>query len=901
MLTFLRSGNTYRGSTIVLDSATITLTEDSDGRLVLGSVGGAGSLSPSAPTTTNNLTRWASGSTITDAGITDNGTTINVVSGRTFTINGTAPSLVGHTHAIADVTGLQTALDAKQALDADLTAIAALAGTSGLLRKTAADTWSLDTAAYLTGNQTITLSGGATGSGSTAITVTLSNTAVTGQALTGYAVGSNTAIASTDTILQAFQKAQGQINARLTGNQTITLSGGATGSGTTAITVTLTNSAVTGQALTGYTLGTVGAVSATDTILAAFGKVQASLNDKPSVSTPYNDPSWINTLAGSKISGAVPSATSAVTATQVSSAVTFQAGGGGASGGITFNGSAAVNVSYNTVGAAPLSHTHDWASITSKPSAFTPDWVHSGRDFADGTLIETNIPYNVTNGDAWVLEIRGNSYGTIVPFDIQVQGYIYTDTIIHVGGISNGSPITGIVAINYSNNLCFWFPRQAYWHGYYVRVYVPYATFQGNRVTSITNSVKPTTAKEVNISSAIRQSAWGDGSYASGNWNIRAYPRRQDGVAMDVYWSGQGGQPTYVLGSNDGTNWYVWNPSNFSVASAAAASTPQALTIQAGGGGASGGITFNGSTAVNISYNTVGAPSTTGTNASGSWNIFAQQNAGIAYTGWPGHPGTAANGFYGGNSVRSTFTYANEAPHTGSLVLFPTGGYDLQFNASYGGAALSYRSRNGDNGTWNSWARVLDEYNVGSYALPISGGTLTGGLTTPGSVWVGVGGNGQVQLSAGTTSYSGYVSFNRPNGTRAGYIGFTNDGAGSDAGTIPYVAGSHAFTGAMTVTSTVTASDFTSTSDIRLKQGLERLVGALSVVTSLNGYKYSLRDSGKDEYGLVYQEVKEVAPYATALSATGYGAVMYQRIIPWLVEAIKELDQKINEVYRWQR
>jgi hypothetical protein len=37
-----------------------------------------------------------------------------------------------------------------QALDADLTAIAALAGTSGLLRKTGANTWTLDTATYLT-------------------------------------------------------------------------------------------------------------------------------------------------------------------------------------------------------------------------------------------------------------------------------------------------------------------------------------------------------------------------------------------------------------------------------------------------------------------------------------------------------------------------------------------------------------------------------------------------------------------------------------------------------------------------------------------------------------------------------------------------------------------------------
>ena len=45
-----------------------------------------------------------------------------------------------------------TRFDAKQAGDADLTAIAGLAGTSGLLKKTAADTWSLDTATYLTGS-----------------------------------------------------------------------------------------------------------------------------------------------------------------------------------------------------------------------------------------------------------------------------------------------------------------------------------------------------------------------------------------------------------------------------------------------------------------------------------------------------------------------------------------------------------------------------------------------------------------------------------------------------------------------------------------------------------------------------------------------------------------------------
>lgn len=48
------------------------------------------------------------------------------------------------TQAISTVTGLQTALDGKQALDADLTAIAALSGT-GTLQRTGTDTWSLVT------------------------------------------------------------------------------------------------------------------------------------------------------------------------------------------------------------------------------------------------------------------------------------------------------------------------------------------------------------------------------------------------------------------------------------------------------------------------------------------------------------------------------------------------------------------------------------------------------------------------------------------------------------------------------------------------------------------------------------------------------------------------------------
>ena len=60
-----------------------------------------------------------------------------------------------------------------QAYSASLANIVGLAGTTGLLRKSGSTTWTLDTASYLTDNQTITLSGDVSGSGATAITTTL--------------------------------------------------------------------------------------------------------------------------------------------------------------------------------------------------------------------------------------------------------------------------------------------------------------------------------------------------------------------------------------------------------------------------------------------------------------------------------------------------------------------------------------------------------------------------------------------------------------------------------------------------------------------------------------------------------------------------------------------------------
>lgn len=131
-----------------------------------------------------------------------NGVSSITKSGNTLNINLTNFSLSGHTHS------------EYQPKDGDLTSIAGLSGTSGLLKKTAVDTWVLDTASYLTQNQNISLTGDITGSGTVSITTALSSTTVTSKLLTNYSIGTNVGISSTDSILSAFGKIQAQINSK---------------------------------------------------------------------------------------------------------------------------------------------------------------------------------------------------------------------------------------------------------------------------------------------------------------------------------------------------------------------------------------------------------------------------------------------------------------------------------------------------------------------------------------------------------------------------------------------------------------------------------------------------------------------------------------------------------------
>ena len=97
-------------------------------------------------------------------------------------------------------------------------------------------------------------------------------------------------------------------------------------------------------------------------------------------------------------------------------------------------------------------------------------------------------------------------------------------------------------------------------------------------------------------------------------------------------------------------------------------------------------------------------------------------------------------------------------------------------------------------------------------------------------------------------------------------------------------------------------------SDDRLKNRIGNLEDALSKVNSLNGFTYTPNEAAlelgvdQDEVrvGVSAQEVQKVLPEAVkdapVENTEGYLTVQYEKIVPLLIEAIKELSAKVEEL-----
>ena len=92
-------------------------------------------------------------------------------------------------------------------------------------------------------------------------------------------------------------------------------------------------------------------------------------------------------------------------------------------------------------------------------------------------------------------------------------------------------------------------------------------------------------------------------------------------------------------------------------------------------------------------------------------------------------------------------------------------------------------------------------------------------------------------------------------------------------------------------------------SDVRLKENIQPIENALSKVESISGNTYDWKEGFESihshtghDIGVIAQEIEKVLPEVVTNRETGYKAVQYEKIVPLLIEAIKELSAKVREL-----
>ena len=179
--------------------------------------------------------------------------------------------------------------------------------------------------------------------------------------------------------------------------------------------------------------------------------------------------------------------------------------------------------------------------------------------------------------------------------------------------------------------------------------------------------------------------------------------------------------------------------------------------------------------------------------------------------------------------------------------------------------------------------KQLDSVLTGS--LVVSGShTITGSLTVSGSsnpIFIARGGievDGNIRASNSTT-ITGSLYVSGSYGGSAGAISASGDIV-ADGDVIAY-----------------------NSSDIRLKDNIQVIKGSLDKIGEIRGVEFDWNDKSPGwarerghDVGVIAQEVQKIIPEIVIERKNGYLGVDYKRIVPLLIESIKELKQEVEDL-----
>jgi hypothetical protein len=90
----------------------------------------------------------------------------------------------------------------------------------------------------------------------------------------------------------------------------------------------------------------------------------------------------------------------------------------------------------------------------------------------------------------------------------------------------------------------------------------------------------------------------------------------------------------------------------------------------------------------------------------------------------------------------------------------------------------------------------------------------------------------------------------------------------------------------------VTATDFNSASDLKLKENIQVIENPIDKVLQINGVSFDWKETGKSSMGVIAQDVEKVLP--ELVNGTDSKTVNYNGLIGLLIEVVKEQQREIN-------
>ena len=256
--------------------------------------------------------------------------------------------------------------------------------------------------------------------------------------------------------------------------------------------------------------------------------------------------------------------------------------------------------------------------------------------------------------------------------------------------------------------------------------------------------------------------------------------------------------------------------------------------------------------------------------------------------------GPSSGDFWWKSDIGRLLIYYNDGDTSQWVDASPAGGpgiiYDtanaafVKANAGFTRANAGYTQANAAYTYANTVAvtthAAYDQANSATVAASSAGGIATGAFGVANAAF-----DKANTSTGGTTVKLG----NESSSSETFYVTLANTSSGN-VSTLNVSSSSLTF---IPSTGTLSATVFNSLSDATLKNDIEPISNALEIINKISGVGFNWKESGKHSFGVVAQNMEEVVPDLVG-NINNHKTVNYDGIIAFLIEAIKELNNKLE-------